>query len=104
LIFRLVGWACAGAIVAGVAILTLDVTGIRLVQIRPLFGFALIVGAFAISGACAAVEVFFFSDRARRDRWLEHYRQSILPFRAIEDLIEHRRKARTSRAGKKGRH
>ena len=99
MIFRLIGWACAGAVVAGVGILVLDVTGIQILKVSASFGFALLVGGFVISGAFAAIEVFFFSDRPRRERWLEYYRQSILPFRAIEDLIEHRRSAKTSRSG-----
>jgi len=84
LIFRLIGWACTGAMVAGVVILVLNVGGIHLLKVNPSFGFALLVGGFVISGAFAAVEVFFFSGRPRRQRWLEYYRESILPFRAIE--------------------
>jgi hypothetical protein len=105
LFFRLVGWVSAVALTAGVAILSLDVAGIRFARITTVTGVTLVIAGFWVSGVFAMIEVFFFSDRPRRERWLEYYRQSILPFKAIEDLIgHHRRKASHPRRRDRPRH
>ena len=89
---RTIGWLSAAALALGIAIMALDVAGVGFAQATPTVGVVLFVGAIFVSGVVAAVETFFFSGRPRRERWLEHYRQSLLPFRAIEDLIAHRRR------------
>jgi hypothetical protein len=93
LFFRIIGWLSVVALVLGMLIIALDiVVGIRIALFTPTLGVALFLGAFFVSGLVAAIETFFFRKLSRRERWLEYYRQTCVPLRAIEVLLSRRRR------------
>lgn len=91
MVFRLTGWTCAISIGAGVLVLALDLLGLRSATFSPRAALVLIVTAFFVSGSVAFLDIFFVTRRDRRERWIECYRQCVIPFRAIEQLIKHGR-------------
>jgi hypothetical protein len=84
----------AAAAAVGLVIMVLDAVGIRIAHSAPRVGMALFVAGTLLISVVAAIKTFFFSREPRRERWLEYYRQSIVPFRAFEDLIASRRRRR----------
>jgi hypothetical protein len=94
LFFRTIGWLSVAGLGLGLAVMALDVVGVRFTHVTPTVGVLLFLGAPLAAGLAAAVETFFFSGRPRHEKWLEYVRQSLLSFRAIEVLLAHRRRRR----------
>ena len=100
MLFRLVGWISAIAIGTGVLVIALWVVGVSSDIFSPRAALVLTASAFVVSDTVAFIDVFFVTRRERRERWIEYYRQCVIPFRAIEQLIGHgRTSARRAASG-----
>ena len=91
MLFRLIGYLCAGAIGVGVVELCLNLARVSVPSLSPQAALTLMIGGFLVSGWAAMIDVFLVTRRPRREQWIEYYRQCLLPFRAIEQLIGHGR-------------